>query len=498
MDRSAILRFSDAEKPTIPEHSEVIGTRFSVWWGWWKKQTEQFPLEVLRYLKSESRRRPLQIGLVKRKDEEELYTATCIDVAFEESGSPIMSPDPELTPGYYRGTEFPAWFKLSKIRQIDRRNFLRQFGFVPTSDPTFYDVFQDAEGEFGINPRPSWSMEIVKAPGDAILHLSDLHFGSDYGFPLVRPIPGRGMDALPLVEKISSRIFQELGIRVGVVVVSGDLITRGLTDAYPYVRSFLESLLDAFDLEPRHCVIVPGNHDLWTEGVDHPSRDYRHELPYRMFLDAVFGTKLQDLERVRRYQTPSGFELIFVELNSARLRSDELREYGYVSKHRYSELLRFVTDVLKQDTNTPAARLKFAVLHHHLMPVGGVETPDGKKPVSVCLDAGELISEFQAHGFHFVLHGHEHTPFVGTVGTVARVADRSAPDGALDFATTPKPMFVLACGSSGACRVRLPEEFDQNIFGLYQPMIGGLQVTFEQYTQFAPCRPLWKVSLPVS
>jgi hypothetical protein len=71
-------------------------------------------------------------------------------------------------------------------------------------------------------------MEIVKAPGDAILHLSDLHFGSDYGFPLVRPIPGRGMDALPLVEKISSRIFQELGIRVGVVVVSGDLITRGL------------------------------------------------------------------------------------------------------------------------------------------------------------------------------------------------------------------------------------------------------------------------------
>ena len=62
---------------------------------------------------------------------------------------------------------------------------------------------------------------------DTILHLSDLHFGADFGFPL-EDRPGEGVDRHQLVELLSRHIVQELGVRVGVVVVSGDLITRGI------------------------------------------------------------------------------------------------------------------------------------------------------------------------------------------------------------------------------------------------------------------------------
>src|SRR5689334_22509217 len=111
MERFAILRFGDAEVPTVPEHNQIIDAKGAVWWGWWKKQTETFPLELLRFLKLESKKQPIRIGLVKRKEEEELYVATCDEVAFEEDASRISSPKSALTPKYYRDQKCPAWFR---------------------------------------------------------------------------------------------------------------------------------------------------------------------------------------------------------------------------------------------------------------------------------------------------------------------------------------------------------------------------------------------------
>jgi 3',5'-cyclic AMP phosphodiesterase CpdA len=141
-----------------------------------------------------------------------------------------------------------------------------------------------------------------------ILHVSDLHFGADHGFSLDRGTEGVSLDLRPLGDIIFERVSRELQVRIGVAVVSGDLITRGDANAYVHARIFLEHLLARLELGAQHCVIVPGNHDLWTMGVEHPTRDYRHERSYRDFVDGFFGYKLQELERVRRYRTPGGFE----------------------------------------------------------------------------------------------------------------------------------------------------------------------------------------------
>lgn len=488
MERFAILRFGDAEVRTISEHQKIIRERGQTWWGWWKKTTEPFPSSTLHFLKDGAGRNPIRIGLVKRKEEEELFVATCRGVAIANGAASMASPEPALTPEYYRAQECPAWFAFTHIEEASRSAFVREFGSVPASDPTFYEVTWGETNGFDIHPKPDWTMGVVGTKGDAILHLSDLHFGGDHGFPLHAANEGASVHRQTLVEIISDRVTRELNIQVGVVVVSGDLITRGDANAYSDARSFLEDLLTRLQLGPEHCVIVPGNHDLWTLDIEHLTRDYRHERPYRAFVDAFFQRKLQELERVRRYRTRSGVELVFIELNSARLRSEVLKEYGYVSKHRYAGLLKYVSEVLSQDSSGSSC-LKFAVLHHHLMPVGSVVVPDDRKPVSLCLDAGELIDELQSYGVQFVLHGHEHVPFVGTVGRVRPNRQNQ---------TAAQRLFVLASGSSGASRDRLPPEPGQNTFGIYTPSRDSLDVSIEQYDQARSPQTLLHVSLPLA
>src|SRR5438445_1792633 len=337
--------------------------------------------------------------------------------------------------------------------------------------------------------KANWTMVPTATHGEAVLHISDLHFGESHGFVTERPDPGLGVAVQPLWEIISARIRHSLGVQIGVLVVSGDLVSKGKGEAYADATNFLEKLLGALRLDREHCVIIPGNHDMWTVGVDHPTRTYKHEQPYKSFLEGFFKTDLRTgLERVRRYRTPCGRDLIFLELNSSRIRSDALKEYGYVAKHRYERLLAFIADSLKHEKEA-LAPVFFAVLHHHVTPVGSVEIPEEKRPVSLCLDAGELIEEFQNFGVQFVLHGHQHVPFIGTASRL--------PSGFKDGEYVPRLVYVIGSGSSGAKREALPRNLEANTFGIYTPMGDKLDVTIEKYTEAAPPVPYRHVLLPI-
>ena len=492
MRRTAILRFSDAEASTIDAHLEIIHAHGSTWWGWWKKDAEAFPsLPFLTYLRNAARREPLRLGLLNRKGTERFAVATCVDVAFAEPLAPIPSPEVPLTPAYYRDQEFPAWFRFTRIDDVSRTAFRRDFGGIPALDPTLYDVFED-DGKPTMRPGHNWTMEPIAIHGDTILHISDLHFGADHGFPLEGD-DDLGVRRRTLAELLAERL-RDLGKEIGIVVVSGDLITRGDANAYPAANAFLSRLLELLELERDHCVIVPGNHDLWVRDEEHPTRRYAHEEPYKDFVSGFFQAEFQGLERVRRYRRSTGDDFVFIELNSCRIRSDALKEYGFVAKHRYEPLLDWVNDVLRVHRPPSGRAILFAVLHHHVLPVWAVSIPDEERPVSLCLDAGELIDEFQRHGVRFVLHGHQHFPFIG-------MASR-APTG-IDVGWRPEAesVFVLGCGSSGARGDRLPRDVDRgvsgNIYGLYTIGATAMQVTFEQYTNLQAPATLWRMVLPL-
>ena len=413
--KTIILRFSDAEREgttvsTVAAHDEIIAAQGATWWGWWKKEHEAFRVELLEQLAGYSRSRPVRIGLVNRKVTERLYFADCTGCAFSLD-NPIPSPDAKLTPGYYAPARFPAWFKLSKIESVSRDDFVREFGEVPSLDATLYEVTNDSERR--VIPSRTWNLNRIEAKGEAILHISDLHFGEGHGFPLTKEV-GRGLEVSPLVDVLIRSISDHTRVPIGAVVASGDFVSKGDANSYSDASEFLRELLKRLRLDHQHCIVVPGNHDLWTEKIDHPTRTYGHEKPYRSFAREFYLEDIQDLERITRIALTNNIDLVFVSLNSARIRTDKLKEYGYVSRHRYDELLKYLHRSLLAD-HSGRKTLLFAVLHHHIVSVTRVDVPDGQRPVSLTLDAGELIEGFCKASVGYVLHGHQHVPFVGSV-----------------------------------------------------------------------------------
>ncbi|MFX0195469.1 MAG: metallophosphoesterase family protein [Candidatus Hodarchaeota archaeon] len=469
MLRTVILRFSDYEKvDTILAHQEIIKARKCVWWGWWKKKHETMQGEALKEI---GKRCPIEIGLLNRTVQK-FYSARCTNVVFDSKGGRRPSPDLECTPSYYRDSQHPAWFEFSSIEPLSGDLFKREFGAVPEGDPTLFIV---EETEFGTSVLPRFSMpelDVIKAKGDSILHLSDLHFGDDHAFAVVKS--DDPIEKLPMTSKISRHIKSLPDCVIGVIVISGDITTKGRADGYPVASILLDSLLKDLGLEKEHMIIVPGNHDIWLHDTDHPTYDYQPEEPFRLFIRGFYGKDILELERLSTFRTPGGWKLSFVGLNSARPRKTETKDYGYVGFDRYDPWLRTIANSNEGKSLTELVhekRLNFAVLHHHLLPAKLVCEPERPRPVSLTLDAGQLVADFQASGVHFTLHGHQHVPFVGSTAR-ARLVHNT-------YSGLEQRLFVIGSGSSGA--KRLWDEMRNNTFGIYTPQKNGLHIRMQEF-----------------
>lgn len=486
MPRTIILRYSDYEIDTIAAHKEIIEKRRSVWWGWWKKKHEPPQTGALADLKKSC---PVRIGLVNRTAHQ-FYSAGCKNIHFSLEGIGIPSAKPQLTPAYYRKSLHPAWFEFSSIEPLTTDAFEKEFGKVPQGDPTFFLVEENGVGTTVVADLSVPTAGVLMTRGESILHLSDLHFGDDHGFA-TRQHDDPTLE-LTLASIIANRAKLLADTGIGVVVVSGDLITKGNTDGYVYANAFFDSLLHQLGLGKESVVIVPGNHDIWLKDSRHPTRDYQPEEPFRMFLRSFYGSPLMEIERHWLFRTPVGWELSFLGLNSARPRKPETMDYGYVGRDRYEPWLRRITEMNGGKTIAQLAqekKLNFAVLHHHVLPAGLVCKPEIGRPVSLTLDAGQLVADLQASGMHFALHGHQHIPFVGSTGRARSVENK--------WIGHEQPLFVIGSGSSGAKVDRLWDEMRNNVFGVYTPRDDGLSVRMEQYNQGVEPHPLMDFRIPL-
>lgn len=271
------------------------------------------------------------------------------------------------------------------------------------------------------------------------------------------------------------------------MVVSGDLISLGDANAYPAAKDLISDVLDVLGLTTDHVVIVPGNHDIWLEGVAHATRDYSHEKPYRNFLESFYKRDFQDLEWIQRFDA-DGWDLTFFTLNSARLRAEETKEYGYVGLHRYEQMLQFISETLTVRPKLSDRRMLAAVVHHHVLPVPLVSVPDQKRPVSLSLDAGQMLQEFQRLGVMLVLHGHQHVPFVSKTTRLTSAAGQWADE----------ELLVLGGGSAGVQPNQLLTEAPFNTFAIYQLEAHGVRVLTEKYTPMTPVSELHDLKIPLA
>ena len=464
-----ILRYSSYSRDTIAEHDRVLIDRGYVWWGWWKKRHEPWPGQL-----SPSLDTPCEVGLVDRSAGE-YYSAIC-DEAVSGGGDSLDSPDIEATPQYYSADSHPLWLKLTTIKKITRQQWEGRFGGTPREDETLYLRDSPEGSELGS------AVEVLSAEAPegrtGVLHISDLHFGSDHAYSREGKI-----ERLSLIDQLCSALPES----PAVVIVSGDLTTKGERDGLTAARLFLEGLADRVGLESKHFVVVPGNHDILVD--DEASvKTMANEQNYRDFVQLFYGRDL-DLERVHEILLSSGQRLLFGTSNSSKYRANVFMDYGYVGWDRIEPVMAKI-----QRLSDGGDAHSFYVLHHHLQSAYGNEEPSPVRPVSVTLDAGDLVSLAATYGIGAVAHGHQHLPFIGRLAHVNRLG--SIPSSAPSVGLECRQVLTLGAGSLSVQVSRLGDEMRQNSFSFYNTSDMGTRVRVYQFTPTLQPSVLWDFVAP--
>jgi len=430
---------------TISEHLKVLANRSMVWWGWWKKDTELLRPDVLeRQLPSGTTGTLLLADSVSR-----MWSATCSRWTIDPHDV-----DLDLLPAYYRSAvdRVAAFFLITELsptafdKELSDDLILGEKTFLDLGDPEDRrNAKATADGHL--------SAPIDAKSRSSVLHLSDLHFGKDYGFRTSTEIVSIGDQRRTLTECLV-RDLERIGMHndIGAVVVTGDFISGGDWDdgvREAIFREF-ESLRSALGIGCESIVAAPGNHDIvryrdgQALGVADQSvqrqTNQRHEREYRTFVNQLVGRDWQKpLNFVSRVQLQSA-DILLCVLNSCTITATQWTEYGFVG----SSGLATMRLLASQPSVRPT--YKCLALHHHLLPVADIETPQAKG-VSLTLDASQLLEEAQGVGVQLALHGHQHVPKIARYQNIALMGAQSFP-----------PIHVVSNGSTGAKKDRLGSE----------------------------------------
>jgi 3',5'-cyclic AMP phosphodiesterase CpdA len=447
---TCVLRFRDPdEDEPIRNHRQLISASGSVWWGWWKKLSEPHRRREIEELQEKARKGELEVGLYDYSTAS-FFIANMIDCVVT-NGERILTPDARYTPVYASKKTCPAWFRFSAIEDVTAAVFEERFGPPPGGDGTFFPIWRGGSREL------KKAFDPIKASRSSILHLSDIHFGIDFGFPK-RSGPGE----TPLLELIEHDLRDD---PPGLIVVSGDITSRA--DANILQNEglrFLRALSEALKV-PKECfIIVPGNHDLALQNF--APTDYSHEAAFNLFTKEFFGREMKCPE-LRRFRFPNGRTVELLAMNSVRLRHKNESQFGYVQWRLYDEALRL------SERNPDDFRI--AVLHHHLIPASREERIDPnyqQAAISVTVDAGAVVEGLQRNGFKLALHGHQHVP------AIARI-DRGFPVGGKVKLSEDGGMAIVAAGSAGA--TRLSDEMRDNSYNVIRFLEKGYSVEAKRF-----------------
>ncbi len=172
------LRYRDTTPnvDTIQAHRELIDNSGAVWWGWWKKEFEEDCSDMLSAL---SRVGLFELLIVNRTTKEMFAAKACCWSKAPPPRETIWRENYQ----YYRkfADSVFGWFLLTSISRINYEEEVgRQF-----DDRTLVVLAPNAK------PAQRAIRAISGQDRTCVLHLSDLHFGADYGF-----LPPQGIRGL--------------------------------------------------------------------------------------------------------------------------------------------------------------------------------------------------------------------------------------------------------------------------------------------------------------
>lgn len=235
-----------------------------------------------------------------------------------------------------------------------------------------------------------------------ILHLTDIHFGSEHAFP----VGPHGQDLGPTLLKMIIRDLSEARIVPDVVIVSGDLVSTGSKNEFEIAANFLGNLSKELNLPPERFLMVPGNHDVfWGAAEDKVSQG-----EYAAFASRFYKTPVDDTAlRVVKID-----DIAIVGLDTTILERQTTSGIGLIGHKQLSAAEEKLKKIAAD------ARIKLLVIHHHLLPVAWMEPGPPESRKSLTLDAPAVLAWAQELGFTGILHGHQHQSYLTTFHFAAK------------------------------------------------------------------------------
>jgi tetratricopeptide (TPR) repeat protein len=235
-----------------------------------------------------------------------------------------------------------------------------------------------------------------------ILHLSDLHFK-----------PSDSPNALlgPLREDL--RNFRDTELEF--VVVSGDLVDKGSTDAFPVAIQFLRELQDVTKVPFERFIICPGNHDIQEvaglfvlkekPGPDEDTAEgIRHDAQYVRVLSkyaerfAAYRSTIQEVtgdDRLSRSYFYPNHGIQFVTFNTAHRIDKYRRKDAAIDFNAFSQVIR---EADAEASTIDKQLFRIAVCHHAVEGQWSMVEPKA------------FLERLARSGFAVLLHGDVHEP----------------------------------------------------------------------------------------
>jgi predicted MPP superfamily phosphohydrolase len=525
-----LFRFRDLVADTVAEHRKTVAAHGSVWWGWWKRPSEDVRLDVWQALKNASPAAPVRIGLFD-SGQGVVFPATLTGaIPPRPDGDRVAVTDGEqdLIPAYYRDGSFSrAWMRLSDIG--DPMEFFGRYSFaeppkLPGYDPKLLTKFagkvirsadelramdttiwivrprvpgQDRDEQILVTTpgiASALSAEPVSCESEHVLHITDPHFSAGATRTQhVWRLEGEDVRRFSLAEAVTAALAKEKISRLACMVVTGDLTFRADPAEFAAASAALRVLCGNFNLRPDQVVIVPGNHDMaWTRSDTYSHDAVVSEAPvaarrnYEQFYHNFFGHEPgKYLSMARRYALPSGAMLEICALNSSSLEQGKnfLAGMGRVEEEAFSETAR---ELGWGGRETLALRI--LALHHHLALTEDLEPASGyAQGFGLAVDAPRVLRMAAESGVQLALHGHKHRAFIWRSG-VYQLPEYTRPAHRLGSVS------IVGGGSAGSSEV----EAESNFFNLLSVRPDGVALRFFRSQREGVFEPVLSYRAPFS
>ncbi|MFX0047681.1 MAG: metallophosphoesterase family protein [Candidatus Hermodarchaeota archaeon] len=188
-----------------------------------------------------------------------------------------------------------------------------------------------------------------------IIHISDLHYGSEF-------VP-------EYMENVISYITDN---KPDVVICTGDLVHKGRVSQFNAILPYIQRIR-----EVTKTLIVPGNHDAKNTGL--------------IYFEKIIGPRRSRL-------IIDELDTLIVGICSPK---DDMSE-GMIGDEQLDYLGRCLNKNLEN---------RIMALHHHLIPV-----PLSGQKFTTVRDAGEILEFTQLFEIDLVLMGHRHVPHAYVIG----------------------------------------------------------------------------------